>query len=127
MDGKYVFMIRAEYGGGVYPGEILSGNGAAWFGYNGTTMSTEGDVQCLAGNSNACRWVTVSGPCTVEKLGGADSVEGGWEPDGTRYLIAQVSFGQETHCGKVKWNGIASIACNDGERSFENYNVLVFA
>lgn len=38
MDGKYVFMIRAEYGGGVYPGEILSGNGAAWFGYNGTTI-----------------------------------------------------------------------------------------
>lgn len=125
MDGKQIYMIRAEYAGGVYPGEILSGNGAAWFGYNGTTMSTEGDVQCLAGNSNACRWVAVSGPCTVDKLG-AEPVEGGWEPDGTRYLIAQVSLARGTHCGKVKWNGIASIACDSGEHSYENYNVLVF-
>lgn len=126
MDGKTIYIIRAAYAGGVYPGETVWRDSYVWFGYGGRTIISQGDFQCLAGNSNACRWVAVSGPCTVDKLG-AEPVEGGWEQDGTRYLIAQVYVAAGNRCGKVQWNNIASIACDDGEHSYENYNVLVFA
>lgn len=125
MDGKVLYIVRASYAGGFYPSGAFAASTSVYFGYCGRTI-TISDFQCLIADSSHLRWVPVSGPCTVDKVG-TNPVEGGWEVDGTRFLIAQVTFdGGDMHVGKVKWNDCAYIACSNGDQKYENYSVLVF-
>ncbi|KAG2133509.1 hypothetical protein BD769DRAFT_1446965 [Suillus cothurnatus] len=143
MDGKVLYIVRASYAGGFCkswyyricqsihfvvtqdPSGAFAASTSVYFGYCGRTI-TISDFQCLIADSSHLRWVPVSGPCTVDKVG-TNPVEGGWEVDGTRFLIAQVTVdGGDMHVGKVKWNDCAYIACSNGDQKYENYSVLVF-
>ncbi|KAG1811254.1 uncharacterized protein BJ212DRAFT_1375862 [Suillus subaureus] len=127
-NGLTLYIIRVSYAGGCYPSGAFSQNETGVvFGYGGRTI-TGNNFQCLTGSGTSFRWITVSGPCTSDKVGTNTAVvQGGWEADGTALLIAQVSMTSGLNCGRVKWNDYAYIATTSGEQKFETYAVLAFA
>ncbi|KAG1875421.1 hypothetical protein DFJ58DRAFT_836054 [Suillus subalutaceus] len=112
-DGMDLYIIRASYAGGVSFTLLSNKIPAGHFHRMGDQMGILFTGLLSAAHAPSKRW--------------DNFVEGGWEADGTRFLIAQVSMDSGLNCGKVKWNDYAYIATNSGEQKFENYAVLVFA
>jgi hypothetical protein len=57
--------------------------------------------EILVGNSQAVRWVNVSGQFSLAALNGLRPVEGGREPGGAPQYIAQAPYHGAVHPGKA--------------------------
>jgi hypothetical protein len=57
--------------------------------------------EILVGNSQAVRWVNVSGQFNLAALNGLRPVEGGREPGGAPQYIAQAPYHGAVHPGKA--------------------------
>ncbi|KAG2035356.1 hypothetical protein BDR03DRAFT_534756 [Suillus americanus] len=68
-DGKNLYI------GGYYPSGAFSQNDGVWFGYGGRTIKGN-TFQCLT-SKTPFRWISVSGPCTSDKVGTNVVVQGG--------------------------------------------------
>ncbi|KAE9403636.1 hypothetical protein BT96DRAFT_878516 [Gymnopus androsaceus JB14] len=126
-----IFLGRAEYKGGLYPGYIK--DACLRIAYNRKVM-TFNKYEVLTGPSQSVHWVAVSGAFHFEALCGVVPVRGGMDENGEPFYIAQITYIDTLYqklClpGLVQVGGHASVPDLNSMSSVESesYNVLVFA
>ncbi|KAG2074541.1 carbohydrate-binding module family 12 protein [Suillus decipiens] len=84
--------------------------------------------EILVGNSQAVRWVQVSGRFNLAALGGLRPVEGGREPGGAPQYIAQAPYHGAVHPGKAceSFGDGCFIPYDSTEKCVKEYAVLCY-
>ncbi|KAF9225782.1 hypothetical protein BS17DRAFT_815490 [Gyrodon lividus] len=125
-DGERLYIARAPYEGGIYPGKASAK--FMQICYDGKAITIRKHFELLIGAHSAICWVPVCGKFSMDKLGGAKPVRGGNEADKDILYIAQAALeGKGVQCGKVQIDDYARIPFGDKEQVAEYYNVLVYA
>ncbi|KAG2146796.1 hypothetical protein DEU56DRAFT_931058 [Suillus clintonianus] len=122
-NGDLLYIARAPYAGGLRK----ASSEFVYISYDGKEIIVNGEFELLVGDRESVRWLLVDGRLSHQKLGDTIAVLGGHGADGDPFFIAQAATDEGIQCGKVKFNGHATIPLDGSEFIAESYNVLIFS
>lgn len=126
--GAPLYICRAYCEGGLMIGKASSVfKKGAVIGFKKEEIHLD-TYEILVGNSQAVRWVQVSGRFNPAALGGLRAVEGGREPGGAPQYIAQAPYHGAVHPGKAceSFGDGCFIPYDSTEKCVKEYAVLCY-
>jgi len=126
--GAPLYICRAYYEGGIMIGKACSVfKKGAVIGFKKDEIHLD-KYEILVGNSDAVRWVNISGKFNLASLGGLRPVEGVREPGGAPQYIAQAPYHGAVHPGKAceDYGNGCFIPYDSTEKKIEEYAVLCY-
>jgi len=126
--GAPLYICRAYCEGGLMIGKACSVfKKGAVIGFKKEEIHLD-TYEILVGNSQAVRWVNVSGQFSLAALNGLRPVEGGREPGGAPQYIAQAPYHGAVHPGKAceSFGDGCFIPYNSTEMKVKEYAVLCY-
>ncbi|KAG2150416.1 carbohydrate-binding module family 12 protein [Suillus clintonianus] len=126
--GSSLYICRAYY-----EGCIIVGKACSVFKKGGVIGFKKEEIhivkyEILVGNSQAVRWVNISGQFSLASLNGLRPVEGGREPGGASHYIAQAPYHGAVHPGKAceAFGDGCFITYDSTEKKVKDYSVLCY-